>query len=73
MIAFDYVGLGALITSTGTIVIGIIVALRQTTTHEQLDSVKSAVTTSNGHTLGELADKNEQRNVAQDEASEVAP
>lgn len=71
--ATDYIGLGTLITAAGATIVSIIVALRQTTTHAQLTDVKSAVTTSNGATLGELAETNQARNVAKDAAAEGTP
>lgn len=52
MIATDYVGLGTLISAIGATVVSIIVALRQTSTKQQVNEVHAAVSMSNGATLG---------------------
>lgn len=60
MIAIDYVGVAGLVTSCGTVVIGVIVAWRQTATKNVIDHVKDQVTTpSNGRTLGEIVEAND--------------
>lgn len=59
MIALDYVGLASLITSAGTVVIGIIVALRQTTTHAQISDVRDQLEMSNGATVGQVIEAND--------------
>lgn len=61
MIGADFVGLGALISATCAGIVSIVVALRQSNVSAKVDEVHAQVATSNGHTLGELVEKNEQR------------
>lgn len=61
MTAADYAGIGALITSTGAAITGIVVAFRQQTTHAKLDTVQREVKTSNGETLGQIIEANDLR------------
>lgn len=69
MIGFDYVGVGTLITTTGAVVVSIIVAFRQTGTRSAINEVHDAVKTANGSTLGQRSDQAELRRVI-DEAHE---
>lgn len=64
MIGADLVGIGSLIGTCGTVIIGIIVALRQTGTRAQIEQVHDAVKTSNGSTIGELAEAAEHRRMS---------
>lgn len=61
MIAADLVGIGSLVGTCGTVVIGIIVALRQQGTNGRVEQVHEAVKTSNGQTVGEIIEANEVR------------
>lgn len=64
MLGIDYVGLGALISATCAGVVSIVVALQGRTTGARVEEVHAAVSTSNGHTIGELVEKNEERHSA---------
>lgn len=66
--AADYVGIATCITATAAAVVSIVVAVRQPRIGQKLDEVHAAVSTSNGHTLGELVEGNEQRAVTRGEA-----
>lgn len=68
MNADTYVGIATCITATAAAVVSIIVALRQPAIGKKVDEVHAAVSTSNGHTLGELVEGNEARSVARGEA-----
>lgn len=61
MLGVDFVGVGTLITTTGAVIVSIIVALRQTSTHRQIEDVRQEVVTGNGTTIGLLAEATEQR------------
>lgn len=64
----DAAAWGALIASTAAALVSIIVAIRQPAIGQKVDEVHAAVSTSNGHTLGELVEGNEARSVARGEA-----
>lgn len=55
----DYVGLGTLITSTGTTIVAILVAWRQTGVKRDVEAVHTQVKRANGNTLGQFADTQE--------------
>ena len=57
----DFVGLGALISATFAGLVSLVVAVRQTAVRAQVQEVRANTATSNGHTLGELVEKNEAR------------
>lgn len=71
--ATDYVGLGTLITAIATSIVAIIVAYRQTNTNNKVDDVHAQVATANGHTLGQLAEKNEARHEAEEVTEKGTP
>lgn len=71
MIALDYIGLGALISATCAGIVSIVVALRQPGISKQVDEVHAAVSAPNGLTIGEMIQKNEDRNVAKDAQPEA--
>jgi hypothetical protein len=71
--AVDYIGLGTLVSAIGATIVSIIVALRQSSVKGQVNDVHAAVTTSNGNTLGMLADKVSAQLDAQDAATEGKP
>lgn len=62
----DYVGLGALISSTLAGITALVVALRQTGTNSQIADVHSEIKTGNGKTIARLADLAEGRRVVAD-------
>lgn len=55
----DYVGISALVTSIGTIVIGVIVAWRQSNIKGTVEDTHRAVQMSNGTTLGQVIEGTE--------------
>jgi hypothetical protein len=57
----DYVGLGTLIAAISASIVSIIVAIKQQPIATKVNDVHAAVTVSNGHTIGELVEKNEIR------------
>lgn len=65
----DYVGIATCITATAAAVVSIIVAVRQVGTVKKVEEVHAAVSTANGHTLGELVEGNEARAVQRGEAA----
>lgn len=65
MSAADYVGIATLITAMAAAIVSIIVALRQTGTQQQIEQVHDAVKTSNGQTIGQLAEAGEIRRVSE--------
>jgi hypothetical protein len=66
--SIDYVGLGAVISATAAAIVSVIVALQQRPLGTKVDDVHAAVTTSNGTTLGMIADKVSAQLDAQDAA-----
>lgn len=64
----DYVGIATCITATAAAVVSIIVALRQPKIAKRVEEVHAAVSTANGHTIGELVEGNEARAVIRGEA-----
>lgn len=64
MATADYIGICTLITSLGAAIVSIIVALRQTQTHAQLDRVATEVTTANGKSVANIIEGYEDRRVA---------
>lgn len=56
MIAIDYVGLGGLIASAGTAIIGVIVAWRQNGVQNNVQQVHDQIQVKGAETLGELVD-----------------
>lgn len=64
----DAAAWGALIASTAAAIVSIIIALRQPTIAQKVEEVHAAVSTANGHTLGELAEGVEARAVTRGEA-----
>jgi hypothetical protein len=54
VLALDYVGIATIVSATAAAIVSIVVALRQTTTKAQTNEIHAAVSTSNGHTLGEV-------------------
>lgn len=64
MIGADLVGIGSLIGTCGTVIIGIIVALKQSGTNARVEQVHDAVKTSNGSTIGEIVEAAEHRRVS---------
>src|SRR5258708_3494357 len=69
----DFVGISTLVTAIGAIIIGIVVALRQTNTIARVQTIKDAVTTSNGATLADLAEQNQAHNERTDQPPPVVP
>lgn len=64
--ATDYVGIGALVSAIAAAVVSIIVAIRQPIIGAKIQNIQEQVATSNGHTLGEVAEKIDQRNTDKD-------
>lgn len=64
----DLVGLGALISATCAGIVSIIVAVRQGQISTKVEETHAAVSTANGHTLGELVEGQEARSIARGEA-----
>lgn len=61
MTAADYVGIAGLITSTGAVIVSILVAVKQTGTNQRVDDVHDQLRTSNGRTIGEVIEANDLR------------
>jgi hypothetical protein len=67
----DYVGIGVVITSIGTAAAAVIAAIASVRTHTVASATQDAVTTSNGATIGDIAEKVSAQLDAQDVASEA--
>lgn len=59
MIGTDYVGISTLVTALGTIVIGVIVALRQQSIRGTIQNTDNALKMSNGRTIGQVVEAND--------------
>lgn len=72
MIAFDYVGIGAIISATAAAVVSVIVALQQRPAIKQVSDVHAAVSMSNGGTLAGAVEQIDRSTVPAD-VPPVAP
>lgn len=73
MIGADYVGISTLVTALGTIVIGVIVALRQQGVRANVQEVHDQIQVKGPGTLGELADHVHEVVCGEAETSEGKP
>jgi len=57
MIAIDYVGVATLVTAFGAAAASILAVVLARPIKQQTNDIHAAVTTSNGHTLGEVVER----------------